>query len=249
MSPEVMRDRARRPERGGNNGSVDGGGSKSSVRDRSTTRSVKRVYVSNIPYEYRWQDLKDLFRRIVGPVDFVELFVDENYKPRGCGIVEFKDVESVEKCIEKMHRHELNGREIIVKEDHGEERDKFGRIGRGGGDSKHGGGDSGRSGGGGGGGSARGQNYGGNQRDRDSDRAFMLVLLFKHFLNLKISNILIQKRISHFSFLIFSGISFSLLITQDLSGTSEDNRQDCYIFEDFGAERAAVYECPKDQFI
>ena len=25
--------------------------------------SDRRVYVSNIPYEYKWQDLKDLFRQ------------------------------------------------------------------------------------------------------------------------------------------------------------------------------------------
>lgn len=106
-------------------------------RDRSTDRgkdrggmksSNSRVYVSNIPYEYRWQDLKDLFRSEVGEVAFVELFVDENDKPRGCGIVEFSDPNSVKKCLEVMHRYELKGRKIIIKEDFGNARDKYGNL-------------------------------------------------------------------------------------------------------------------------
>lgn len=43
--------------------------SSSNTRDRSPLSKIprkpapdRRVFVSNIPYEYRWQDLKDLFR-------------------------------------------------------------------------------------------------------------------------------------------------------------------------------------------
>lgn len=111
-------------------------------RDRSTDRADRgkdrggnksssnncRVYVSNIPYEYRWQDLKDLFRSQVGEVAFVELFVDENDKPRGCGIVEFSDPQSVKKCLDVMHRFELKGRKIVIKEDFGNSRDKYGNL-------------------------------------------------------------------------------------------------------------------------
>lgn len=108
-----------------------------SVRDRSVDRgndrggrksSNCRVYVSNISYEYRWQDLKDLFREKVGDVAFVELFVDDGDKPKGCGIVEFSDSDSVKKCMEVMHRFELNGRKLVIKEDFGNERDKHGNI-------------------------------------------------------------------------------------------------------------------------
>lgn len=190
---QQQRDRNRR-ERGSR--FSDANNDSNSERDRSRQRGggvCKRVYVSNIPYEYRWQDLKDLFRRIVGTVDFVELFVDENNKPRGCGIVEFKDADNVQKCVEKMNRYELNGREIVVKEDHGEERDKYGRFGGSGSGGVGGGG------GGGGGGSQRGGGMnrggggrdksgggggGGRDRDRDIDRSYMLVQqkkLFKTF--------------------------------------------------------------------
>lgn len=162
---ERQRDRSRRGEKGTRFSDAADSGTE---RDRSANRSVsKRIYVSNIPYEYRWQDLKDLFRRVVGTVEFVELFVDENNKPRGCGIVEFKDAENVQKALEKMNRYELSGREIVVKEDHGEERDKYGRIGRKGGDDRG----SGSRGGGGGnrssGNSNSGRDRGGRDRDRD----------------------------------------------------------------------------------
>lgn len=47
---------------------------------------------------------------------YVELFVDENDKPRGCGIIEFETVESAQLAVEKMHRYELKGRKLVVKE-------------------------------------------------------------------------------------------------------------------------------------
>lgn len=52
----------------------------------------------------------------VGEVEYVELFADEGDKPRGCGIIEFSSPDSVKKAIEKMHRHEVRGRKLVVKE-------------------------------------------------------------------------------------------------------------------------------------
>lgn len=183
-SSSGQRDRSRRGDRGTRFSDAETGG-----RDRSETRICKRIYVSNIPYEFRWQDLKDLFRRVVGTVEFVELFKDESEKPRGCGIVEFKDPDSVQKALDKMNRYELYGREIVVKEDHGEERDVYGRIastvkvggggsssggGGGGGGSGSGNANSSRGGGGGGGGNSRGGRGGRDRdRDRDDDRNYM----------------------------------------------------------------------------
>lgn len=117
----------------------------------------------SIPYEYRWQDLKDLFRREVGEVGFVELFNDESNKPRGCGIVEFEKIESVALALDKMNRYDLNGRNLVVKEDFGNERDKYGRV-----IPKNPSGGGGGGGGGGGNGGASNSNY--RNRDRDDDR-------------------------------------------------------------------------------
>lgn len=143
---------------GGAGGSTNSGGNAN--RDRSREGRNCRVYISNIPYDYRWQDLKDLFRRIVGSVEYVELFHDENGKARGCGIVEFKDPDNVEKALEKMNRYEINGRELVVKEDHGEQRDQYGRIVRDGGGPP-------RGGGGGGGGDMGDRDRGFSRRDDD----------------------------------------------------------------------------------
>lgn len=98
-------------------------------RERGSMKSSSnRVYVSNIPYEYRWQDMKDLFRNQVGDVQFVELFVDDNDKPKGSGIVEFSDPALVKKCMEVMQRYEVKGRKLVIKEDVGNMRDKHGGI-------------------------------------------------------------------------------------------------------------------------
>ncbi|XP_039285352.1 myelin expression factor 2 [Nilaparvata lugens] len=130
---EKSRDRARRGDRqssgrGGNAGGGSGGGGRERSRDRkSGGGGDKRVYISNIAYEYTWQELKDLFRQEVGDVSFVKLFVDENDKPRGCGIVEFDTPELAKKAVQRMHRYTLKDRKLVVREDNDVERDKCGR--------------------------------------------------------------------------------------------------------------------------
>ena len=76
----------------------------------------------------KWQEVKDLFRDNVGDVSYVELFNDENEKPRGCGILEFATEDLAKNAVEKMHRYEYKGRKLVVKEDFDTERDKYGRI-------------------------------------------------------------------------------------------------------------------------
>lgn len=132
------RDRNRERSRRGDRPSRFGPRNSNLSRDRSKNVEDRRIFISNIAYETRWQDLKDLFRKEVGEVSFIELFTDDNDKPRGCGIVEFEDPESVPKAIEKMHRHDLKGRKLVVKEfnwaEFDQERNRN-RIGRDGGDN------------------------------------------------------------------------------------------------------------------
>ncbi len=109
----------------------------------------------------KWQEVKDMFREEVGDVTYVQLFNDEDDKPRGCGILEFASEELVKAAIEKMHRKELNGRKLVVKEDFDIERDRYGRIIKGSGSGRDG---RERASGGGGGGGGRGD----RDRDRDS---------------------------------------------------------------------------------
>lgn len=86
--------------------------------------------MANIPFDMKWTELKDLFKRECGEnsVSFVRYFEDTDGKFRGCGIVEFKDSEATKKAIEKLHRFELNGRFLVVKEDYDVERDSTGRV-------------------------------------------------------------------------------------------------------------------------
>ncbi|KAI5704409.1 hypothetical protein M8J75_004986 [Diaphorina citri] len=90
----------------------------------------RRIIVSNIPFEYRWQDLKDLFRTEVGDVTYVEILNDDTGKPRGSAIVEFQSPDLVRKAVNKMHRFETKGRKLVIKE---AVEDKGGRRNMGGG--------------------------------------------------------------------------------------------------------------------
>uniref|UniRef100_A0A7N5ZXW2 RRM domain-containing protein n=1 Tax=Anabas testudineus TaxID=64144 RepID=A0A7N5ZXW2_ANATE len=73
-----------------------------------------RVFISNIPYDMKWQAIKDLMREKVGEVTYVELFKDAEGKSR---VSDFKDEEFVKKAIVTMNKHDLNGRPLNIKED------------------------------------------------------------------------------------------------------------------------------------
>ncbi|XP_071546823.1 myelin expression factor 2 isoform X2 [Panulirus ornatus] len=116
---EDSRDRDGENERGGDRDRSRRGDRRRSDRPRGGAKrgsAETRVYVSNIPYEYKWQDLKDLFRKEVGEVSYVEMFNDENNRPRGCALIEFDSPELVPKAVDIMHRYELKGRKLVVKE-------------------------------------------------------------------------------------------------------------------------------------
>ncbi|XP_077464262.1 heterogeneous nuclear ribonucleoprotein M isoform X2 [Stigmatopora argus] len=76
-----------------------------------------RVFVSNIPYDVKWQSLKDLMKDKVGEVTYVEHLMDAEGKSRGCAVVEFRTEELMKKAVEKVNKHNLNGRPLKVKED------------------------------------------------------------------------------------------------------------------------------------
>ncbi|KAG7456731.1 hypothetical protein MATL_G00239070 [Megalops atlanticus] len=76
-----------------------------------------RVFVSNIPFDVKWQALKDLMKEKVGEVTYVEHLMDAEGKSRGCAVVEFRTEELMKKAVEKVNKHNLNGRPLKVKED------------------------------------------------------------------------------------------------------------------------------------
>eukprot|EP01135_Chromosphaera_perkinsii_P009928 Nk52_evm21s1967 gene=Nk52_evmTU21s1967 len=81
-----------------------------------------RVYVGNLAYSVRWQDLKDHMSE-AGEVAYVEVFQNYNGSSKGCGIVEYASQEGSQKAIDTMNDTDLNGRPIFVREDR--EKDSF----------------------------------------------------------------------------------------------------------------------------
>lgn len=98
-------------------------------RDRGNDRQPRdphakvRLYVSNLPYDVRWQDLKDIFREKVGSdISFIQLYDGPDGKPSGSGIVEVRSREVAMKTIDMLHRYEIKGRTIIVREEREKDR-------------------------------------------------------------------------------------------------------------------------------
>uniref|UniRef100_A0A663MRR6 Heterogeneous nuclear ribonucleoprotein M n=1 Tax=Athene cunicularia TaxID=194338 RepID=A0A663MRR6_ATHCN len=71
-----------------------------------------RAFITNIPFDVKWQSLKDLVKEKVGEVTYVELLMDAEGN-----VVEFKMEESMKKAAEVLNKHSLGGRPLKVKED------------------------------------------------------------------------------------------------------------------------------------
>ncbi|KAL5004487.1 hypothetical protein ScPMuIL_017943 [Solemya velum] len=91
-------------------------------RDRRRSLSSKRLVISNVPYELKWQDIKDVFRKEVGDVQFVELWDGPDGRPKGAGVIEFKDLETAKLAMEKMENYKLKERPLHLREER--ERDR-----------------------------------------------------------------------------------------------------------------------------
>eukprot|EP00871_Galdieria_phlegrea_P004197 jgi/Galph1/4779/GphlegSOOS_G3490.1 len=78
----------------------------------------RRVYVGNIPYTVRWQEIKDHMRE-AGPVQYVHLFTDNLRRSKGSALVEYMTEEAAQRAIETLHNSILSGRPLVVREDKG----------------------------------------------------------------------------------------------------------------------------------
>ncbi|KAL7867160.1 hypothetical protein AOLI_G00149740 [Acnodon oligacanthus] len=117
------------PEKASQGTAVNGKSGHESRKERSSKRGGGRfepygnpskryrVFVSNIPYDVKWQALKDLMKDKVGEVTYVEHLMDAEGKSRGCAVVEFRTEELMKKAVEKVNKHVMNGRPLKVKED------------------------------------------------------------------------------------------------------------------------------------
>lgn len=74
------------------------------------------MFVSNLPLDIRWFDLKDLFRRKVGDIVFSEVF-EKDQKPLGFGAVTFRTTRDADRAVDVMDGYDLAGHKMIVKLD------------------------------------------------------------------------------------------------------------------------------------
>ncbi|CAG2105138.1 unnamed protein product [Medioppia subpectinata] len=80
----------------------------------TTDRSLRSVFVGNIPYDATEEKLKDIFSE-VGPVLSFKLVYDrESGKPKGYGFCEYKDQETALSAMRNLNQYELNGRNLRV---------------------------------------------------------------------------------------------------------------------------------------
>jgi RNA recognition motif-containing protein len=130
-----------------------------------------KLYVGNLPFASTAQDLEALFGQ-VGTVSVVEIIFDKfTGRSRGFAFVTMGSAEEAQKCVEKFHGHEIEGRALAVNIARPrEERPprSFGDGGGGGGGYRGGGG--GRGGRGGGGGYRGGRGGGGGYRGGGGER-------------------------------------------------------------------------------
>jgi RNA recognition motif-containing protein len=120
------------------------------------------IYVGNLPYSVRDQDLMTLFSEH-GTVSSAKVVIDrETDRSKGFGFVEMPSADEGTNAINKLNGFEFAGRALRVNE--ARPREERPRTGGGGGGGGYGGGRSGGGGYGGGGGSDGGN--GGERRPR-----------------------------------------------------------------------------------
>uniref|UniRef100_A0A8C4THH7 Heterogeneous nuclear ribonucleoprotein M n=2 Tax=Erpetoichthys calabaricus TaxID=27687 RepID=A0A8C4THH7_ERPCA len=93
------------------------GGGNTRFEPYSNPSKRYRVFVSNIPFDVKWQSLKDLMKEKVGEVTYVEHLMDAEGKSRVSEVVEFRTEELMKKAVETVHKYNMNGRPLKVRED------------------------------------------------------------------------------------------------------------------------------------
>jgi len=87
------------------------------MTDSSTVvidKSVRSVFVGNIPYEATEEKLKDIFTEVGPVVSFKLVFDRETGKPKGYGFCEFKDQETALSAMRNLNGFEIAGRTLRV---------------------------------------------------------------------------------------------------------------------------------------
>eukprot|EP00189_Rhodosorus_marinus_P009861 CAMPEP_0184740758 /NCGR_PEP_ID=MMETSP0315-20130426/3774_1 /TAXON_ID=101924 /ORGANISM="Rhodosorus marinus, Strain UTEX LB 2760" /LENGTH=275 /DNA_ID=CAMNT_0027210633 /DNA_START=221 /DNA_END=1049 /DNA_ORIENTATION=+ len=92
----------------GNQGGGGGGGFRD---DRG-----RKVAVTNLPYQIRWQELKDIFRSC-GEVIRADVLTGPDGRSKGVGTIVFESEAGAQEAISRLNEAELDGRVIYVRYD------------------------------------------------------------------------------------------------------------------------------------
>ena len=75
------------------------------------------LFVGNLPFDVRWQELKDHFRR-AGPVIKADVLIfPDTHRSKGVGTVVFEHPEDARNAIRMFNGTNMKGRELFVRED------------------------------------------------------------------------------------------------------------------------------------
>ncbi|XP_015127616.1 cleavage stimulation factor subunit 2 [Diachasma alloeum] len=86
----------------------------SSADQSSVDKSMRSVFVGNIPYRATEENLRDIFGD-VGQIMSLKLVYDrETGRPRGFGFIEYKDQQTALKAIQNLNGFEIGGRVLRV---------------------------------------------------------------------------------------------------------------------------------------
>ncbi|KAI1294794.1 Cleavage stimulation factor subunit 2 [Halotydeus destructor] len=81
---------------------------------RDVDRSLRSVFVGNIPYDATEEKLKEVFGEVGHVVNFRLVYDRETGKPKGYGFCEYKDADTAHSAMRNLNNRELNGRTLRV---------------------------------------------------------------------------------------------------------------------------------------
>lgn len=83
---------------------------------RSTMPAENQIYIGNLPWSVKWQDLKDLCAQY-GEVVRADVAEEATGRSKGFGTVVFSSGEEADACIAGMNEMEHEGRQLVVRSD------------------------------------------------------------------------------------------------------------------------------------